>query len=528
MPHFVIYVRKSTESEDRQVLSLDSQIHELTDLGQKRGFVIRKVYSESKSAKAPGRPVFDEMLKAVTKEKGTGVLCWKLDRLARNPVDGAALIWALEQGRVASIVTPHRDFVNRGDDKFWMQIEFGMAKKYVDDLSDNVKRGNRAKLASGWRPGMAPVGYVNDPTTRTIIPDPERFMMVRKMWELMLTGGYSPADIAEMADSQWGFRTRRGKRSGDRPLSRSYLYELLGNPFYAGIIVHSGERYKGSHKPMVTFAEFDRVQRILGRQNRQRPQRHTFAYTGLIQCGECGCSVTAEEQINRYDSHYVYYRCTKKNRALRCAQPYVREEELEYQFVQFLESIWIGDSIRDWALKWMEKEQGKRLESRAAIARQVAESLSATKRQLESLTGLRLRELLTDGEFLQQKEKLVAEQVSLEQSLNKLGNQATSWLEPFRQTILFVNQGKNQFLAREREEKRAIISAVGSNLKLRERILLIEAKKPFIFFQRRTGIPVTWGLLDDVRTFFVQNGTSAFNVPDLAPLHVKKATGGKS
>ncbi len=516
MPSYFIYARKSAESEDRQVLSIDSQIRELTDFGQKRGFGIQQVFSESKSAKSPGRPVFNQMLKAAVREKSVGILCWKLDRLARNPVDGAALIWALEKGELAAIATPHRDFANRGDDRFWMQLEFGMAKKYVDDLSDNVKRGNRAKLSNGWRPGLAPVGYVNDPISRTIIPDPERFVIIRRMWDLVLADGLSPADIARIADRQWGFRTRRRNRSGDRSLSRSNVYGLLGNPFYAGIIVHSGERFKGSHKPMVTLAEFDRVQKLIGRQNTQRPQRHVFTYTGLIRCGECGCSVTAEEQINRYGRHYVYYRCTKKHRTFSCAQPYVREEELERQITQFLESIWISDSIRNWALKWMEKEQEKSAESSGIIVKRLEKSLSATRQQLETLTGLRLRELLTDGEYSQQKEKLFAEQVNLEQNLDQLSKQATSWLELFRRTILFVNQAKNNFPSGTREQKRGIVSAVGSNLKLRDKLLLIEAKKPFVFFQRPTDVPVTCGSLDDVRTFFQENGTLAFNVPDFA------------
>jgi DNA invertase Pin-like site-specific DNA recombinase len=111
--------------------------------------------SEMRSAKAPGRAVFGELFRELARGHAQGVICWKLDRLARYPVDGGVLIWAIDEGKLHEIVTPQQSFMNTGNDKFWMQLEFGMAKKYVDDLSDNVKRGLRAKLAQGWLPAAA-------------------------------------------------------------------------------------------------------------------------------------------------------------------------------------------------------------------------------------------------------------------------------------------------------------------------------------------------------------------------------------
>jgi site-specific DNA recombinase len=149
MSNYIIYARKSTESEDRQVLSIDSQVKELKALAQSLGLEIGEILSEAQSAKAPGREVFSRLMKRAYQGQVKGIISWKLDRLARNPLDGGNLIWALEEKKIEEIVTPQRTFSNTGNDKFWMQLEFGMAKKYVDDLSDNVKRGNRAKLELG-------------------------------------------------------------------------------------------------------------------------------------------------------------------------------------------------------------------------------------------------------------------------------------------------------------------------------------------------------------------------------------------
>src|SRR5581483_11727725 len=145
MHGFFIYCRKSSEAEDRQVLSIDSQIHELKEQVAKRlNLTITEVFTESKSAKAPGRPVFNQMMQRLYRGEAAGIICWKLDRLARNPVDGGSIIWAIKQHGIR-VMTPAQSYAREDDNIILMYIEFGMAQKYVDDLSKNVKRGLRAK-----------------------------------------------------------------------------------------------------------------------------------------------------------------------------------------------------------------------------------------------------------------------------------------------------------------------------------------------------------------------------------------------
>jgi len=182
MFQYIIYCRKSSESEERQVLSIESQIKELKELADRHNYVVSETLTESRSAKQPGRPVFDAMMETINKTAVKGIIAWKLDRLARNATDGSYLIDALEEGRIQEIITPEKTYCNTSNDKFSLLIELCMAKKYVDDLSDNVKRGNRMKLEKGWLPGLPPLGYLNEPQERTIIKDPERFSLIRKMW----------------------------------------------------------------------------------------------------------------------------------------------------------------------------------------------------------------------------------------------------------------------------------------------------------------------------------------------------------
>src|SRR5207245_4146444 len=172
--------------EDRQVLSIDSQIDEVKRLAERLGLHIVAVLTEARSAKAPGRPVLNDMMRRIAAGEASGILCWKLDRLARNPVDGGALIWAVKQQGIR-IVTPTQSYSREDDNIILMYIEFGMAHKYIDDLSRVVKRGLQAKAKLGWFPSSAPLGYLNRVNTQTghkeIIKDPERFPLMRKMWE---------------------------------------------------------------------------------------------------------------------------------------------------------------------------------------------------------------------------------------------------------------------------------------------------------------------------------------------------------
>jgi DNA invertase Pin-like site-specific DNA recombinase len=105
MPGYFIYCRKSSEAEDRQVLSIESQTRELEQIAAKLNLPVTEILTESKSAKDPGRPVFTSMMRRLNRGEAAGIICWKLDRLARNPVDGGSIIWAIKQHGI-KVMTP--------------------------------------------------------------------------------------------------------------------------------------------------------------------------------------------------------------------------------------------------------------------------------------------------------------------------------------------------------------------------------------------------------------------------------------
>lgn len=509
---YFLYCRKSSESEDRQVLSIDSQRKEMERLASSWPEVaIIDTYEESFSAKAPGRPIFEQMLRRIEKGEADGIIAWHPDRLARNSIDGGRVIYLLDRKQLKDLRFASFTFENNSQGKFMLSIIFGYSKYYVDSLSENVRRGNRAKYERGWLPNKPPAGYLNDLEAKTIIPDPERFPLIRRMWELMLTGAYSPRQIWEMAAFEWGLRTKKRKRIGGNPLSLSAIYKILTNPFYAGILEWEGKTYPGKHDPIVTLDEFDHVQRLLGRPRQARSKTYEFAYTGMIHCAECGFSVTAEEKTNRYGSRYTYYHCSKRRLDYRCLQPYVSLFAIEKQMVQFLEEITIPEAIHNWALAKLDRlsqKQGKEEE----IQRHSAEKAqAATDRQLENLTKLRLRDLLTDDEYLKERNELEREKIQLRQGLKEFNSDQT-WFEPARDLILFNNRAMSWFKTGDIQTKRLILSMVGSNFLLKDKKLFIEAKKPFRQWDNTVLNSDRRAVIEDVRTFLLERTPESIGI----------------
>lgn len=509
MNRIAIYIRKSSESEDRQVLSIESQVKELTSFAKKMGWRIANVYTESKSAKAPGREIFNSMYNEIQKGNIQELLCWKLDRLARNPVDGGALIWAMEENKLLHIHTPQRSFNNTGNDKFWLQLEFGMAKKYVDDLSDNVKRGLKTRAENGWYPFQAPLGYLNDSVKKTIVKDPDRFQLVKKMWELLLAGVYTPNKIVGIANDEWGLRTKPFKSGGNFPVSRSYVYSIFTNPFYYGVFRYNGNIFKGNHPPMITEEQFERAQTILKCDYTTRPKQYEFAYTGLIKCGECGASITAEHKTNRYGYKYIYYHCTRRKKDITCSQRCVEEKALEKQVVDFLGEISIEEDTLNLVLEILAKQKDSVQSEQKVILGSIKKQLTESERNLSELLNIKLRGLLSDDEFSDKKNELEGQIRRYQSRLEKAKLNSDGSINKTIKAFEYASKVKSVFENGAVGDRKAVLHYVGSNLTLYNKKLSIMAVKPFRYMQSPVGVAMSKNTMFEPRYFGSYNTQTA-------------------
>jgi DNA invertase Pin-like site-specific DNA recombinase len=308
---FVIYCRKSTDEKDKQVLSIETQLAELREFAHRERLEVVGEYTEAKTAKSPGRSVFKQVIGLIESGSANAILSWAPDRLARNSIDGGYLIYLLDTGKLGDLKFPSFWFENTPQGKFMLNIAFGQSKYYVDNLSENVKRGNRQKLRNGIWPNRAPYGYKNNRETRGIVVVPEKAKTVKGVFATFATQSVSYTHLASML-----LPAGIAKKNG-QPVGVDRIKHMLANPFYIGILKYNGELYVGKHTTFIPKSLFNQVQTKLDKLNRPQYGKHSFAFSGLMRCNGCGATITAENHTKHYKWNdrrvsYTYYRCTKK------------------------------------------------------------------------------------------------------------------------------------------------------------------------------------------------------------------------
>ena len=489
---YFLYARKSSESEDRQVQSVEDQVNRLKELANSLGISIKEILTEAKSAKKPGREVFAELLKRIERGEAKGILCWQINRLSRNPIDSGKISWMLQQGIIHSIQTIDRQYLP-DDNVLLFNVESGMANQFIIDLRKNTKRGMIGKADRGWLPSRAPIGYLNDRLEHTIYPDPDRFHLVRKMWDLMLTGNYSPPKIALIANKEWGFTTVKSKRSGGGELALSVLYKTFKSVFYTGNFEWGGKIWKGNHKPMITLEEYDRVQEILGRTAKPQGSIHEFSYTGQISCAACGSMYTANERTKHIKSTdethtYIYYNCTRRKKGApkcsRMAQPVMKLHEIEEQIDAELSLYTILPQFRDWALEILNRGNDKEIEDRTKIYESQHKALVDTQKELDELTKMRYRDLIDDEGFIRERDILKEKIERFKEKLRQTEHRAEKWLELTEKTFDFACYARHAFITGDVRRKRELFSALGCKAQIKGRTVVINANEWFVPIQK--------------------------------------------
>jgi len=351
---YCLYARKSTEDDEKQALSIDSQIKEMLQMAVRDNIPVKEIRQESHSAKDSGqRPIFNKLIQDIKKDVFNGILCWAPDRLSRNAGDLGSVVDLMDQGRIIEIRTHGQKFTNSPNEKFLLMILGSQAKLENDHKGENVKRGLRAKCEQGWRPGMAPIGYIHDKYAdkgqKKVLVDPKRAQIIKKIFEKMAYESYSCKKIYNWLKNETDFRTRNNKH-----LTLSMIQYIIRQPFYYGEFeypVGSDKWYRGGYEPIISKELYDDANNRLRRGNISRNECKEFAFTKLIKCGKCGSGITAEEKMKKIQDgsirRYTYYSCAK-SRDVNCKSNSMREEDLVEQLISLMDEIDINEiGIKD-------------------------------------------------------------------------------------------------------------------------------------------------------------------------------------
>ena len=453
-----LYARKSTDDEERQMLSIDAQLNELREYARKESLAIAREFIESMTAKEPGRPIFNDMLRLVERGEADALLAWHPDRLARNSVDGGRIIYLVDTGKLNALKFPTFWFENTPQGKFVLNMAFGQSKYYVDALSENVRRGMREKIRRGVYPHKPPLGYLNEPRLRTIEVHQQKAPLVRRLFETYATGRFNFDQMAELA-AKWGLFSHQ-----EKPLARSMIPKILADRFYIGVFDWAGEEYEGTHERFVPQELFDRVQKVLADRGRGRyqtkKQRQPLAFLGLVRCDECGASVTAERQKGHH-----YYRCTKKLGPCDL-RGYIREEALADFMRDEIRRVSISDEWAELMLAQLEVWRRDETDRATAEAQRYKDQLAELDKRVNRLLDVFLDGSITREDYAGRKAEFLNEKARLREKLTEIEAKGNCWLEPLENFVKAANQAEKTAFSDDLNELRDFFQKIGSNLYL--------------------------------------------------------------
>lgn len=477
-----LYSRVSSKDQEVEGYSLDSQQKLLRQYAEDNGLHVDKddEYLDVETAKEPGREQFAIMVDELQRRKrvkGTDtsrpiLLVEKTDRLYRNikdwvTVDDLGLEIHFVKENV--ILSPE----SHSSEKFMHGIKVLMAKNYVENLSEETRKGMLEKAEQGVWPSFAPLGYLNIKTPaekKIIVPDPEISPLIQKVFEWYASGRYSLRDVTRLAATA-GLCTRKSHRT----ISKSAMHKIMTNRLYYGDFEWNGKLYRGTHEPLISKAVFDAAQDVLrgNGHHRPRPKKRDWAFQGLIYCGHCGCAMVAERKKGRY----VYYHCTHNKG--KCPERYVREEEVDRQFKESLKLIQLDSDVLKLVVKALKEssQDEKAFREDKVSALQLRNSVIQSR--IEAMYTDKLDGKITQGMYERKSEAWRREQVDILREIEAFQNTNRTYYEEGVQILELAQRAVKLYEKQTIEEKRRLLNFVYSNSTWSNGQLNAIFRKPF-------------------------------------------------
>lgn len=470
MKKAVLYARVSSKRQEEEGFSIPAQIEFLTEYARQNNFIIEAQFVEAETAKRAGRKEFNNMLKYIEANSIDAILAEKTDRVYRNLKD----YLTLDEFKQLEVHLVKENMIisekSSSHIKFMHGIKVLMAKQYIDNLSEEVKKGKDRKAKEGYYPQQAPVGYMNVDGVdkkRIIVPDPDKAPFICKLFTMYNHGTYSISELRKLLFAE-GFN-HKGK-----PYSKARLLAILHDPFYIGKFMYNGVMYEGKHDPLVPDEIFYSVQRSFN-QSKARSHDTEFLYTGLIYCGHCGCQMTAELKKGKY----VYYHCTGK-RGGNCKADWIREEKLDEAFMDLIRRIPNPDGkLFDLIRAGIKEARKLKGEYEERSVEEIQKQINRLQVRIDNLYTDKLDRKITEEFWKERHNKWYEEKEELIQKLSSINKADRTFDEG---TNLLENFCKHAPLLYEKacpKTKQKILKIIGSNFTYKDKKLSVVLSSVF-------------------------------------------------
>lgn len=457
---FVIYCRKSTENKNRQQLSLDAQERELLEIAERENLEIVQVFRESKSAKEPGRPVFNEMMKYISSGKADAILCWRINRLTRNPVDGGTISWLLQNEKIKCIRTSEK-YHYPNDNVLLLAIEQSKATEDIIVLGKDVKRGNRQKLEKGGWPHRAGFGLINNKADKTLEINEKLRPYIERIFELYFYKRYTLKQISDVLYEE-GLRTGTGNKVG-----KSQIYKVLTNILFTGhTIDKEGVIRKANHEAIISITRFNQIQEMLHGRSHPRPKRHLYSAQGFLKCNVCGCNITIDTQKG-----IQYYYCTNGKQVCDQHKNYMRSDYVDVLVSNLFKELQFDDELIEISAEAYKVKNGKDNYYTATTLKTLEEELNLLLERELTLTDGYGSKVIREEVYRIKIKQIESKRAELEEQIENIKSKVVPQvtLEQIKNVFLDCNRASKQYLEVDNQKKKDMLKKLLSNATVKDR-----------------------------------------------------------
>lgn len=483
----VIYARVSSDEQQKEGFSIPAQIELLENYAKKNDIEIVKIYEESQTAKQAGRAKFNEMLSFLHASKDINtILVEKTDRLYGNFKDYVLI----DENKFEIHLVKENEIIGKNatsHQKFVHGIKVLMAKNYIDNLSEEVRKGRLKKVKEGYFIGRVPYGYKKlDP--RTSVLDEEKAPFVRRAFELYAQGDLSLDKVREQLYNENLIYLPTTPK-----ISKAQLELILKNPNYTGVIRFQDDIYAGRHEPIVSEKLFEDAQRAFRKDNKpQYVNDYNFLFAGILTCSNCGCSITAELKKGKY----IYYHCTGGKGDCGQKKVYIREEELEKQFEEAVKMISLSNDHAEYIKQGLRESFFEKREFSQEKQKSLQKQAERIKDRLDKLYVDKIDGNITNSFWHEKKTLWLSELEEVENLLRAFGEVDKKYYDEGVKILELLKNAYSAYCKQNKQEKRKLLKYLLSNCKLDSKKVSYDYNLPFAYFVNFDSCQDNWAILD--------------------------------